>query len=432
MGSKSILICTVGGSHQPILKAIEKLKPDFVCFICTSRDPETGKPGSEIQITGKGNVISVKNGEPPTLPNIPALAELSEDGFQVCLVPADDLDDAFLKIRDTMNEIKTRFPQAKMIADYTGGTKSMTAALVIATLENDDIDLQLVTGARSDLTRVADHTEYAISANIDSIQLEKAIHPYLKAWERFAYDEAGEGLGRIPAPSITSLRAKLSLARNLSDAFAAWDRFDHELALQRLEPYRAKIGHALGLHLKVLAMLNEDDPKRREPLRIHDLWLNAERRAAQGRYDDAVARVYRLMEWTAQWQLRVHAGIDTADIPKDRIPRDMQLEKNRQGQYQAGLFQAWILLSRILDNPAAEFFNNHENELLNSLSVRNRSILAHGYSPVSEHEWQEIRSWIIVTFLPMLKECIQADGDIRFDLDRLQLPVCISSILKFE
>ena len=52
--SNPILPCTVGGSPQPILKAIESTSPCYVCFFCTGRDPGTGKPGSIDQITREG------------------------------------------------------------------------------------------------------------------------------------------------------------------------------------------------------------------------------------------------------------------------------------------------------------------------------------------------------------------------------------------
>jgi len=78
---KIIIICTVGGSHQPILKSILESKPDYVCFICTGPDLETGQAGSERQIEGKGNVISMKRGEPPSLPNIRSRQDLVKSNF---------------------------------------------------------------------------------------------------------------------------------------------------------------------------------------------------------------------------------------------------------------------------------------------------------------------------------------------------------------
>ena len=69
---RTVLLCTVGGSHQPILKAIESVSPDFVCFVCTGPDPVTGKAGSLRQVTGKNAVIFAdRDAAAPTLPNIP-------------------------------------------------------------------------------------------------------------------------------------------------------------------------------------------------------------------------------------------------------------------------------------------------------------------------------------------------------------------------
>ncbi|MEA2093161.1 MAG: TIGR02710 family CRISPR-associated CARF protein [Pseudomonadota bacterium] len=279
---ETILICTVGGSHRPILKAIETSRPEYVCFICTGPDPETGGAGSERQVVGKGNVISEVPGTPAILPNIPILAGLAEQKFEVCRVPADDLDRAFLEIYRTIHRLKEHFPEYRLIADYTGGTKTMTAALVTAVLESDDVELQLVTGARPDLVRVTDQTESAITPRLDKIRLRRAMQPYLDAWKRYAYDEAAEGLGQLADPANPELRGELNRVRNLSRGFASWDRFDHRAALEFLELYRPRIGETLGLHLTALAMLIEDDSKRRQPLQLYDLWLNARRRAHQG------------------------------------------------------------------------------------------------------------------------------------------------------
>lgn len=425
---KTLLICTVGGSHQPILKAIEAAQPDFVTFICTGPDPETGQPGSEKQITGKGRVIKEAWDKPESLPNIPTLANLRADQFSLCLVPSDDIDAAFDRISSALNRLHTQFPEAQMIADYTGGTKSMTAALVIAVLETDTIELQLVTGARANLRKVENHSEYAVNASVNAVRLNRNMQPYLQAWRRYAYDEAADGLAKIRAPRDALLRSELNRACNLSRALAAWDRFDHAAALALLTPYRAKIGKSLGLQLKALNMLNEESATRREPLQLIDLWLNAQRRAAQGRYDDAVARVYRLIEWTAQWQLRLHLGIETADIPEDKIPEGIQLSKNREGKYQAGLFQSWQLLGSLLNNPAAEFIKTNDKTMLNHLLIRNRSILAHGFSPIGKEQWETMSDWMRQAFMPMLTELANKDADIRFSIERLQLPMDYSAI----
>ena len=48
------LICTVGGSHEPIVRAITDTWTVYACFVCSKDNPESGKKSSYQQITGKG------------------------------------------------------------------------------------------------------------------------------------------------------------------------------------------------------------------------------------------------------------------------------------------------------------------------------------------------------------------------------------------
>lgn len=195
----TVLICTVGGSHQPIVTAITRTRPRFVCFICTGRDPATGQPGSDTQIIGKGSVIKAKASDPtPSLANIPTQTGLGEGQFEVCLVSSDDLDAAYSAISHALTTLRHRFPDAVHVADYTGGTKTMTAALVMAALEIEDVELRLVTGARADLIKVRNGTESSIVASAEHLRLRRAMAPYLAAWDRYAYGESCQGLTNHP------------------------------------------------------------------------------------------------------------------------------------------------------------------------------------------------------------------------------------------
>ena len=176
--SPIILLCTVGGSHEPILTALRQTTPDFTCFICTDRDPATGRPGSDAQILGKEKCIKARPGDDkPSLSNIPTQAGLREDQYEVVHVPADDLDEVFRILRDTIQHLGQRFPGARLLADYTGGTKTMTAGLVSATLESEGVELQLVTGSRADLIKVRSGMEAVTQANVERVRLERAMRP---------------------------------------------------------------------------------------------------------------------------------------------------------------------------------------------------------------------------------------------------------------
>ncbi len=415
-----LLLCTVGGSHEPILTALRQTAPDFTCFICTDRDPATGRPGSDIQILGQGSCIKQHpSDEKPSLPNIPTQAGLRDDQYQVVRVPADDLDEVFRILRDAIHGLGERFPGARLLADYTGGTKTMTAGLVSAALESDGVELQLVTGSRADLIKVRSGMEAVTQANVERVRLERAMRPYVDAWRRFAYAEAHQGLAALPRPRDRTLAACLIMLRDLSRGLDAWDRFDHATALAALEPYRPRIGASWSALLAALKRLTTPD-EGQEPARLFDLWRNAERRAAQGRYDDAVARAYRLLEWAAQWLLRSRYGIDTGDVPPERVPPGMALAPNAKGRIQVGLMAAWELLAHHQpDSPGGVFFRAERNALLNWLQMRNHSILAHGFRPVVEADWRPLAEWVKTRLLPAL---LQETAGLRIKEMPPQLP----------
>ncbi|MCC6856352.1 MAG: TIGR02710 family CRISPR-associated protein, partial [Microbacteriaceae bacterium] len=195
------------------------------------------------------------------------------------------------------------------------------------------------------------------------------------------------------------------------------DRFEHREALRLIEPYAPRLGDAAGPYLQVLRFVTNaggdsdvSNGPRREGLLIWDLWLNAGRRAAAGRYDDAVARIYRVIEWTAQWILRRQSGIDTADIAVERIPAGVYLAPGRNGKYQAGLFAAWCLVEAHTTGAAALFFRSRRDVLLAHLDRRNTSILAHGFAAIDRAGWEETESSFVADFVPMLRDEMRAAG----------------------
>lgn len=398
-----ILLCTVGGSHQPIVSAINQMRPDYVVFICTDKDPASGQPGSRMQIEGKGHCIKASNqADKPTLANIPTQTNLAAESYEIVLTLSDDLDRIYLDCSHAIDALIKRFPSAKIAADYTGGTKSMSAGLVMAAVERLDIDLQLVTGSRTDLVKVQDGSQFADRADCERIRYRRLSEPYRRAWNRYAYSEAMAGLNDFKPPK--GMRDDYTRFRELSRAFAEWDNFNHAQALTILQPYAPNLPEAMKTYIGMAMRLNDQNRGKREAARLFDLYRNAERRAAQGRYDDAIARVYRLIEWTAQWLLESHCGILTSDIKPEQLPESMTARSNRDGKIQVGLFDAWQLIKHKTQGPASRFIQEQENTLLNHTKIRNASILAHGFTPIRIDEWQTIYHWLEACFMPMLLE----------------------------
>lgn len=409
----TVLLCTVGGSHHPILRAIESVVPGYVCFFCTEGKPETNQRGSDVQVVGKGNVIKADpQDQIPTLPNIPTQAGLAEGRFECQVVPADSLDGAVAVMRTAIAGLLGKWRGSRLIADYTGGTKTMSAALVLTALEFDDVELQLVAGARPDLERTADETEQARRAGVDALRLHRAMIQYLDGWQRFSYFEAAEGLATIRASVDVPSADQLPFATSLSRALARWDRFDHAGALRLIENFRHRVMAQYPELLPDLKLLTRDGTKR-EPARLFDLWLNAQRRASQGRFDDAVARWYRLLEWTAQWQIHLQLDLATKDFPRDRLPSSVRLPADGQATVNIGLVDAWKVVADQCKGPCQEFANNEATRLRSYSDKRNNSILAHGFRPVSQDDWSELDSWTHGAFLPMLTKHAKEAGIAR-------------------
>lgn len=129
-------------------------------------------------------------------------------------------------------------------------------------------------------------------------------------------------------------------------------------------------------------------------LQVRDLWHNAQRCAARGRHDDAVARLYRLWEAIAQWLLRVDFQIDTKVI-RAGLKTSWELYLHLRGDGTAGEF--WKQTTQIAGRSGSEI------ELLDRrLSVRNNSIWAHGWNPIAQKGWQSLSEWTETGLLQVL------------------------------
>ncbi len=398
--TKTILVCTVGGSHAPILAAIKHHAPSSIHFVCSS-----GKRSSAVQITGVGNCIKASpRDENPTLPNIPAQLKLRDDQYEVIEVPADDPDAIHQRLTtlfDRLSENST----SSIIADYTGGTKSMTAALLLAALECDNAQPYMVTGQRENLSQVTDGTEIAVPASVERIRFRHQWSVAIAPWKHFGYSESATSLEAITCPADPTLRDQYLASLAASRAFAAWDRFDHKKAYKLLKSQ----GNLHGQHLATLGQL-DSETAHQEPMRLLDLRLNMLRKAQRHQFDDAVGRAYRLLEWTAQWLLKRDAKIDTGNVPKDKIPEGMTLFPNEAGHYKAGLHAAWELLERHGCDEVKSFAASHRKTMREHLTVRNNSILAHGFDPIEEAQWSKFHQWMDSAFFELLENEAKRSG----------------------
>jgi hypothetical protein len=395
----TILLLTVGGSHQPIVTSIGQHRPDSVHFLCSD---DVGKTrGSYVQVIGEGLVLkSHKDLDKPDLPNIVTLAGLKPEQFHVHKIRQfDNLNDCYLETARLIEQIRGACPAARIVADYTGGTKSMTAGLAAAALDDGRCDISLVAGQRSDLVAVQDQSEFVRPVHVWDAQAIRRMRAAREQLRRFDY-AAAEHILRDAAARFAGDNTLQQLQRGIAlcRAFDAWDKFKHDASRPLLQPYRAQFVS----HCRVLdALAGRAAGHGLEA--VEDLLCNAERRAAQERYDDAVGRVYRAIELTAQVWLQARYGINTSAVATDAVPEPCRgkLERLRaeDGAIKIGLLSAWDLIAAFDADPLGRRFATRRGRLLDFLSVRNSSLFAHGQRPVAESDYRK--------HLPVLVEFLQ-------------------------
>lgn len=341
-----------------------------------------------------------------------------DDGrFDFCPIDnPEDLSAVLKQLRKLDEDVQSwlrRDPGATVLVDFTGGTKVMTAGLILVA-SRWPCRLSYVGGkqrTKNGTGTVVDGSEVVVSTNNPADRLAWwSVDTALSLIRHHAYAAARNVLQRsLKQVADPARQAELSALELFADTLAEWDRFQHQDALNLLKklPRRshdleAALGKtaathllaaadALQRHLEEVVSAGTRTPGR--PL-LKDLLANAKRRMEEGRWDDAVARLYRVVEATAQLLLAEMGIPDTSAVPLDRIPEPLQSQLRptaHQGKVKLGLRNAWALLTA-WNHPAASLFQAaelglHEHSPLNA---RNQSILAHGFQPVSEKTAQAL------------------------------------------
>lgn len=397
-----ILVCSVGGSRDPIRSAIEALHPARACFVVS--DGANG-PSSITEVEGPdGHKAHAER--------------LGCEATEVLKVPADDPDGALARVGGRLRQLQADHPGHRIVADYTGGTKSMSGALLMAALARSGIEVQVMAGRRPDLRHVEPGTEKRHPVPSDFVVADRQLSLAASLARGCDYSAALvvlDGLQRQLARGNQAFRpprdwtCRLAAALRACQVLAHWDAFRHARAWQLLSqarddgmPYMDAFTEAHASALERLASQPRDEPSWRL---CSDLQRNAERLAARGRFDDALARLYRLAEAAAQarlfarWHLRSGA-IPPAELPDRLRSADLERRDRRTGQVflELPLMRTLELLeARDPQDPLVAAWDRREDGRLASpawQAGRNRSILAHGFQPVDEATWTAAKRWI--------------------------------------
>ncbi len=399
----NVLICTVGGTPQPLIESIKKKNPDFVHFIASQ---ETIKAIGEIVENTNLNVNMYKS-------------SIIED--------AESIIETYEVSRGIIKKINEEYSNAKIFINHTGGTKSMSAGVVLAGSdygcsfvyvggkERDKEGVGIVTGDM--IVKDEQYPYYLI--------VEKNLMDVVDYFNRYQYETGINILKDIDTKLIDNsekskqLRITVGILNDFINLIRSIDSFKFK-----------KIGYR-GQNKPVLAIVNDimkklemisfdsdilkkvDDYLTRSEEHIKELQdgdpgiilceliNNAKRRISEGKYDDAVARLYRAVELIAQMKLREY-GLDDLSEGKFTIDgiksRGADIEKYRgyadeKGKVKLGLKMKFELLKDLGWKRAEEFYL--ENKKIKGLLIkRNSSILAHGLEPIDKESAEGLLSEI--------------------------------------
>src|SRR5690606_16612774 len=193
----------------------------------------------------------------------------------------------------------------------------------------------------------------------------------------------------------------------LGKFFDYWDKFDFKQAFEIIKNINEDSLKELKLSGKLKKLrdniLHHLIQGELNLYKVDDLLFNAGRRAAEGKFDDAVARIYRAVEMLGQIEFQKEFNCTTSKIIIENFEEYLvdSIKKlcpeNERGERQSGLFQTFKILS-FASNRYGKLFMDNFSEIRKLMDSRNFSILAHGINPVSEKTFSKFYSFITETF----------------------------------
>lgn len=427
------LIMSVGTSYEPLVLDIQLLQPRRILFLYTKKTEYI-------------------------LNKIAKYCQLDAMRYSKREVNETDPLDIYREIKAAY--LKWNRPD-KLYIDFTGGTKSMSAAAAMA---GAVINVQLIyigtTQYLTDFRKPDPGTEqlYYISNPVEifgDLEIEKAFALFDKYNYAGARKKLQELKESVPAPDI---RQQLSFVYNLALAYEQWDALEFPEAYETMRALTRELERDSRLNRDFLMMdflpvlkrqeailkqLNElsgilKEKRNMDILKEKDyivplmftMYINAEIRRKQEKYDMATLLLYRLLEMIEQRRLAVYnlyvSQMNYGDINYnlDRQPElkgtgtderlrllketvcaiKKELFHRNVSAYlpdQISLLDGFILLLALNDEITEVKTGKPVNKLKRIRSMvylRNNSIFAHGLGPVPEDDFMKFRAFVIDIF----------------------------------
>lgn len=323
----------------------------------------------------------------------------------------EDIDDVFMSCEKALFGLfKKEFSASEIVVDITSGTKVMSAAITALAILYRLYSITYVGGGlRGEGGIVVQGTEKPKELKPLRILYKHeldAIRSFFSKYQFYTCDIMLDDLIKR-FKDLGEESESINDIKKIINGFISWERFDHKKAREYFSDVKH---HDVGIQKEYLEKIIVDrktEAAKYPSLKgkvstkhlIIDLFQNAERRADEGNFDDAVARLYRCMEMVGQYAL-LQYGIVSSDVDlkklQDKIT-DAQFQKLREkhkdcDKIKIGLVEDFELLSELDNNDSVAItYNKRSEDLKKYLNFRNESILAHGINPIDKEHYTKMK-----------------------------------------
>lgn len=384
------VIISVGKSWEPIVYTLKEFRPKFAAFLCTPDSRETlDKVLFEYPIPPSCNQILQTPDDPQ------AIGQMVKQFYS-----------AYKWLRE-----EKKLDALDIIVDPTPGRKWMSSAVTMIAsylgVNMAYVDVVFKDGKPDSSTMKIEQLGNAYDQT-GFLEIERGI----QFFNAGAWEHAQETFRRIQSHHSSLNDLAVGLAK-LSGLMKRWDLFTHYKinlsqdfdkvyhTLKRIsfsDPSYAEMVNSLSKDITRMQAVSSriNSEPRPNLLLVVDLFLNAQRCLDKGRFDDGVARLYRVLESLAQYYLHKDYSISTSKPNFDKM--DSQIVE-RFRDYKGGQLPQKLGLE---DDYTILFLANHsllgkavitgfgkdhrpKNIFNQLLEKRNNSIMAHGFEPIEKN-----------------------------------------------
>ncbi len=396
---KTAFVATVGigtgpeaDITRPLVKSINESNPGFLLLFATSES--------------KGNAEMIKHS-----------LQRTDANTKICVITEkNDVEIIFKEMLDQMNNLmNSGYEPANITADFTTGTKPMSAALVLVATKLRLGRLKYISVKRDDMKKVCPGTERTITFEPAGIYSSYTIELAIELILKYRFESAIDLLSGITTHHLSpGEKDVIKSLINIAEAYSWWDKFDHikfHSSYAKVK-FNKQVLKQFMLNEEVLSLIHMVgmDIKKMIPSEytIIDIVNNARRRMEEGKYDDATARLYRAIEMLAQWRLRQKYGIDTSKVDLNLVPKKSIDWLNKcydpnDKNIKISLVKGYQLLKDFDDELGKQF--SDDKKLRAILNARNLSILAHGIKPIDKKSCEKLLNLVMEYIGKFVKNC---------------------------